>query len=508
MERDLHRVLRVGPIEDRDAALIPRLHHHVAAGDRDERAVVRDTVLQRRLRSGHLVVALESHLAALDREDRIGAPLLRIGRAALRVVTTAPLVAEEHLGAVVVERRRVPVGEVGIGHGADAARIHRVADVEQEAVTLAGTTGHSDRRIHRDVVALGRTGSRAVAGRLGDAEPLHHDPRDGVTEARAVSAGRRPSTLPCLHETVEERRGELRRDDDRLTLNDNDERAGGARLVQLGLLGRRLTVGGRSDKVVEDPGRAHDRRPFRIPHRHLDHLDPEERGVGILVGRRADAPRQFAGRADAGGSGDIDVDVLGVVRVLEHRMSVRATARLHVPDVAGVLDVADVEDPHPAEAVGAHGVLHALGAAVKATAEPFSRDEEKVLVHRHVALRRRAEQRRLECGLRRVRDVPHLIPVVAALDRIGAAEREVGVGRADELALWSRVRDEAHVPRCFLRVEHPRTQTDARIGASRCTADPRRNAASCGRGRGRRTGRDDQRDDERQRAGCVEALHG
>ena len=37
----------VGPVEHRDAALVPRLHHDVAAGNRDQRAVVRDAVLQR-----------------------------------------------------------------------------------------------------------------------------------------------------------------------------------------------------------------------------------------------------------------------------------------------------------------------------------------------------------------------------------------------------------------------------------------------------------------------------
>src|SRR5258708_39273280 len=42
-ERDLARMLGIGPVEHRDAALIPRLHHHVASGDRYERAIVGDT---------------------------------------------------------------------------------------------------------------------------------------------------------------------------------------------------------------------------------------------------------------------------------------------------------------------------------------------------------------------------------------------------------------------------------------------------------------------------------
>src|SRR5438876_4637157 len=37
---------RIGPIEHRDAALIPRLDHDVAARDRNQRAVVGDAVLE------------------------------------------------------------------------------------------------------------------------------------------------------------------------------------------------------------------------------------------------------------------------------------------------------------------------------------------------------------------------------------------------------------------------------------------------------------------------------
>ena len=53
----------IGPVEHRDAALIPRLHHDVATRNRDQRAVVRHAVLLRRLRRRQLVVALELHLA-------------------------------------------------------------------------------------------------------------------------------------------------------------------------------------------------------------------------------------------------------------------------------------------------------------------------------------------------------------------------------------------------------------------------------------------------------------
>src|SRR5439155_744854 len=62
-ECNLLRMRRIGPVEHREPALIPRLHHHGAAGDRNHRAVVRDAVLVRGLRRQHRVIALERHPA-------------------------------------------------------------------------------------------------------------------------------------------------------------------------------------------------------------------------------------------------------------------------------------------------------------------------------------------------------------------------------------------------------------------------------------------------------------
>ena len=77
-------MLRVREVHDRDAALIPGLHFDVAARNRDERAVVRDTVLAVALRRRQLVIAREVQLVILQVEDRIGAPLVRIVGAAAR----------------------------------------------------------------------------------------------------------------------------------------------------------------------------------------------------------------------------------------------------------------------------------------------------------------------------------------------------------------------------------------------------------------------------------------
>ena len=123
-------------------------------GHRDDRAVVRDAVLLVGLRRRHLEVAVEHQLLVDDVEDGVGAPVEQIGRAAARRGAAAPLVGEDDLGAVVVERGRVPVGEVLVGDRVEADRVHRIGDVEQDAVARAGAGRQADGRHHRDVVAL------------------------------------------------------------------------------------------------------------------------------------------------------------------------------------------------------------------------------------------------------------------------------------------------------------------------------------------------------------------
>ncbi len=163
-------------------------------------------------------------------------------------------------------------------------------------------------------------------------------------------------------------------------------------------------------------------------------------------------------------------------------MRVRAAAGLHVLDVLRMRDVGDVEDTDAAHAHLAHCFRHALTAAVVATRLPFSRHEEQVLVDRDVALRRRAVVRGLELGLTRIRDVPHLVAVVVALNDVVADEGDIGVRDAGEPRRRRRVRDQAHVPRSFsglhaddaarLAVDHHRVrdagaESYARVGAGR-----------------------------------------
>ncbi len=160
---------------------------------------------------------------------------------------------------------------------------------------------------------------------------------------------------------------------------------------------------------------------------HLDDLDAEERRVGILVRREPHAAGELAGRAHPGGARDVDVDVLRVLWIDEHRVRVRAAAGLYVADVFRIADVADIEDAETAEPVLADSVWDTLRPTVEARAQTLTRDEEEVPIDRNVALRCRAEVRRLERRRTRVGDIPHLIAVVIALDRVGTRECQVGV---------------------------------------------------------------------------------
>ena len=79
---DFNRMIRVGEVHDGDATLVPGLHFDVAARNRNERPVVRHTVLAVGLGRRQLVVTRKAQLIVLQTEDRISAPLVRIVRPA------------------------------------------------------------------------------------------------------------------------------------------------------------------------------------------------------------------------------------------------------------------------------------------------------------------------------------------------------------------------------------------------------------------------------------------
>ena len=229
---------------------------------------------------------------------------------------------------------------------------------------------------------------------------------------------------------------------------------------------------------------------------NLDHFDAEQRGVRILRGR--DASRQLLVRAHRRRSRDVDVDVLGVARIHEHGVGVRAAAGLHVGDVARMRDVGDVIDADAAQPVLADRLVHPLGAAVEPRAQILARDEEEVLVGGDVALRRGAVEARVDLRRGGVRDVPHLIAAEAALYDVVAREREIRVDPADELLGGPGLREHAQVPDRLARVPQAGLEADARIGAGR----GRRRGAGCARRRdgGLGTGAERRERGDRERA--------
>ncbi len=194
--------------------------------------------------------------------------------------------------------------------------------------------------------------------------------------------------------------------------------------------------------------------------------------LGSSSGREPRTARELVGRAHARGARHVDVDVVRVLRILDHRVGVGAAAGLDVGDVLRVADVGHVEDADAAQPLVAHGVRHALGAAVEAAGEPFAGDEEEVLVDGHVALGRRAHVALLQRRTVRPGDVPDLVAVVVPLDRVVAEEREVGVGHPQEVLGGRRVRHETQVPRRAGGVHPPGPETDAWIGGRGCHRGP------------------------------------
>src|SRR3546814_4029562 len=93
-------------------------------------------------------------LAVYDVVDGVGAPVPRILCAAARPRSAAPFVGEQHLRPVIVERRRVPIGEAFVDHRVDPLRLARVGDVEDDAVARTRARGEIAGRKDGDVVAL------------------------------------------------------------------------------------------------------------------------------------------------------------------------------------------------------------------------------------------------------------------------------------------------------------------------------------------------------------------
>ena len=157
------------------------------ARNRHDGTVVRHTVLLLDLRSRHLEVAAELELAVDDVVDGVRAPGQRVVGAAARSPPAAPLVGEQDLGTVVVERCRVPVGKALIDNLVYALRVQRLGDIEDDAVARASACGNPEFRICCDVVALvGLTGLLRVIAVVAASPQTTQGARLGIGEHRGT----------------------------------------------------------------------------------------------------------------------------------------------------------------------------------------------------------------------------------------------------------------------------------------------------------------------------------
>ena len=151
---DFLRPRGIGEVHDRHAALVPGLDHQIAAGHRDQIAVVGHAVLRPGLGGRQLEEALADEAAVLDRGDQVGAPGGRVLGPAARRGAAAPFVREQHLVPGRVEGGGVPVGHVRIEQLGHPRRVLRIRDVQQDAVAAARAGRQTDLGIDGDVVAV------------------------------------------------------------------------------------------------------------------------------------------------------------------------------------------------------------------------------------------------------------------------------------------------------------------------------------------------------------------
>src|SRR5688572_2826278 len=128
-------MFRIRKIHHRNSALVPGLHQDVTTRNGNKRAVMGDTILLLGLCGRHLVVAGEMKLVIRDPKNRVGTPYVRIDGAATRSAAASPFVCEYYLLPIVRKRSRVPVGIVRVIYRINALWIHRIFDVQENAIS-------------------------------------------------------------------------------------------------------------------------------------------------------------------------------------------------------------------------------------------------------------------------------------------------------------------------------------------------------------------------------------
>ena len=98
-----------------------------------------NAVLKFSLWGRHFKVAAILKLSVDNVVDGIGAPIERVKCTTASATTATPFIREQNLGTIVVKCCGMPVCEPGIGHDIDSLWISRIGDIEQNAITGAGT---------------------------------------------------------------------------------------------------------------------------------------------------------------------------------------------------------------------------------------------------------------------------------------------------------------------------------------------------------------------------------
>src|SRR5947208_14793009 len=118
-------------------------------------------------------------------------------------------------------------------------------------------------------------------------------------------------------------------------------------------------------------------------------------------------------------------------------MRMRAAAGLDVSNVARVGNVGRVENANAAQAVVTDRVRYPLLAAVRATVQRLTRDEQQVAVDGDIALRAREAKGPPRNRMLDVGDVQNLTAGEIALNDIVAANGEIGVDEVE--VAWVRL---------------------------------------------------------------------
>src|SRR5215208_2698645 len=162
-------------------------------------------------------------------------------------------------------------------------------------------------------------------------------------------------------------------------------------------------------RIDKQPGSRDDLRILRRRQWDLNHVNPKERCIRILVRVLTGAPGQLFVLPDKRGSRHVDVNVVLVIRINDESMRVRATASLYDSYLLRIFDISNIEDSHAAETISLRRRRlllfsgwrrwlwrwrrKSLCPAIHPAVCHFHRHEEQVFVNRQVALATRTYHR-------------------------------------------------------------------------------------------------------------------